>query len=113
MPGICRSSERRCWWTWTSRSCWARPIRVSELNAVDPYNTRRVQGLPPTPIGNPGLASIRAAAAPANVDYRYYVVKPGTCGKHAFSSTDTQFEQDRLRYDAARAQAGGKSPTTC
>jgi uncharacterized YceG family protein len=92
---------------------WSRPLRASELAIDSPFNTRKRTGLPPTPIGNPGLAAIRAAAAPANVDYRYYVVKPGTCGKHAFSSTDTQFEQDRLRYDAARAQAGGKSPTTC
>jgi uncharacterized YceG family protein len=92
---------------------WSRPLRASELAIDSPYNTRKRTGLPPTPIGNPGLAAIRAAAAPAKVDYRYYVVKPGTCGKHAFSSSDVQFEQDRQRYDAARAQAGGKSPTTC
>ncbi len=92
---------------------WLRPLRQSELAIDSPYNTRKRTGLPPTPIGNPGLAAIRAAAKPASVAYRYYVVKPGTCGKHAFSATDTQFEQDRRRYDAARAQAGGKSPTTC
>jgi uncharacterized YceG family protein len=92
---------------------WSRPLRASELAIDSPYNTRKRTGLPPTPIGNPGLAAIRAAAAPAKVDYRYYVVKPGTCGKHAFSSSDAQFERDRQRYDAARAQAGGKSPTTC
>lgn len=92
---------------------WSRPLRASELAIDSPYNTRKRTGLPPTPIGNPGLAAIRAAAAPAKVEYRYYVVRPGTCGKHAFSSSDAQFEQDRRRYDAARAQAGGKSPTTC
>ncbi|MEA2154543.1 MAG: hypothetical protein QOE11_683 [Solirubrobacteraceae bacterium] len=92
---------------------WSRPLRESELAIDSPYNTRRRTGLPPTPIGNPGLAAIRAAAAPAKVGYLYYVVKPGTCGKHAFSSTDAQFQQDRQRYDTARAQAGGKSPTTC
>jgi uncharacterized YceG family protein len=92
---------------------WSRPLRESELAIDSPFNTRKRTGLPPTPIGNPGLAAIRAAAAPANVDYRYYVVKPGTCGRHAFSAGDAQFEQDRQRYDAARAQAGGKSPTTC
>ena len=70
-------------------------------------------GLPPTPIGNPGLASIRAAAAPASVSYRYYVVKPGTCGKHAFSSTYAKFQADSQRYNVARNAAGGKSPTTC
>jgi UPF0755 protein len=92
---------------------WTRPLRQSELAIDSPYNTRKRNGLPPTPIGNPGLAAIRAAAKPANVDYLYYVVKPGTCGEHAFSSTDAKFQQDRARYDAARAQAGGKSPTTC
>ena len=85
----------------------------SELAMDSPYNTRKRAGLPPTPIGNPGLASIRAAAAPANVHFRYFVVKPGTCGEHAFSSTYDQFQQDSARYDAARDEAGGKSPTTC
>ncbi|HUR84746.1 MAG TPA: endolytic transglycosylase MltG [Solirubrobacteraceae bacterium] len=92
---------------------WSRPLRQSELAIDSPYNTRRRTGLPPTPIGNPGIAAIRAAAKPANVNYRYYVVAPGTCGKHAFSATDAEFQRDRERYDAARAQAGGKSPTTC
>ena len=92
---------------------WSRPLRDSELAIDSPYNTRKRSGLPPTPIGNPGLAAIRAAAAPANVDYRYYVVQPGTCGKHAFSATDAEFQRDRERYDAARRQAGGKSPTKC
>jgi uncharacterized YceG family protein len=92
---------------------WSRPLLASELATDSPYNTRTRRGLPPTPIGNPGLAAIRAAAKPANAGYLYYVVKPGTCGKHAFSTTDAQFQRDRQRYDVARAQAGGKSPTTC
>jgi uncharacterized YceG family protein len=92
---------------------WSRPIRQSELDAPSPYNTRRNQGLPPTPIGNPGLASIKAAAHPARKGYLFYVVKPGTCGEHAFSSTDAQFSSDLEKYNAARAKAGGKSPTSC
>ncbi len=92
---------------------WSRPLRASELAIDSPYNTRKRTGLPPTPIGNPGLSAIRAAARPASVSYRYYVVQPGACGKHAFSTTDAEFQQDVQRYDAARAQAGGKSPTTC
>jgi uncharacterized YceG family protein len=92
---------------------WSKPLTDAELKRESPYNTRKRAGLPPTPIGNPGLAAIRAAAAPANVDYRYYVVKPGTCGKHAFSATFAQFQRDQQRYDVARARAGGKSPTTC
>ena len=90
-----------------------RPIRDSELTRDTPYNTRTRKGLPPTPIGNPGLASIRAAANPAKVDYLYFVVKPGTCNRMAFSSTDAQFQKDADRYNAAREANGGKSPTKC
>jgi uncharacterized YceG family protein len=92
---------------------WQRPIRVSELEADTPYNTRKRMGLPPTPIGNPGLASLKAAANPSRRDYLFYVVKPGTCGEHSFASTDAQFAADLRRYNDARAKAGGKSPTNC
>ncbi len=66
---------------------WQRPLTQSQLALDSPYNTRTNAGLPPGPIGNPGLASLQAAARPARVGYLYYVVKPGTCGEHAFSST--------------------------
>jgi UPF0755 protein len=81
---------------------WARPLRVSELERDTPYNTRTRRGLPPTPIGNPGLASLKAAANPANRDYRFFVRKPGKSGEHAFSSTDRQFQRDVARYQASR-----------
>ena len=83
---------------------WQRPIRVSELNADEPYNTRLNRGLPPTPIGNPGLSSLRAAAHPAHKSYLFYVRKPGKSGAHAFSSTDKQFEKDVARYQRSRGQ---------
>jgi uncharacterized YceG family protein len=51
-------------------------LTQSELHSNNPYNTRDRPGLPPTPIGNPGLASLRAAAHPADVDYLYYVRLP-------------------------------------
>ena len=85
----------------------------SELEKDSPYNTRKRAGLPPTPIGNPGLSSIRAAAAPANVKFRYFVVKPGTCGEHVFAATIQEHDRNVARYAGARTQAGGKSPTTC
>ena len=78
-----------------------------------PYNTRLHRGLPPTPIGNPGLASLEAAAHPAKVSYLYYVVKPGTCGQDAFSSTFAQFQHDSALYNNARNADNGRSPTTC
>jgi len=92
---------------------WSSPLTESELALDSPYNTRKSAGLPPGPIGNPGLDSLRAAARPARVGYTYFVVKPGTCGEHAFSSTFEQFTQDRERYQQAREQAGGRSPTDC
>ena len=92
---------------------WNRPLRQSELATSSPYNTRTNPGLPPGPIGNPGLASIKAAARPAKSNYLFYVVKPGTCGEHSFSSTDAQFQEDVARYNAARERRGGKSPTNC
>jgi UPF0755 protein len=92
---------------------WTEPLKQSQLTTDSPYNTRTRAGLPPTPIGNPGLASLRAAARPARVPYLYYVVKPGTCGQHSFSATYEQFQQDQEKYNQARNAAGGKSPTTC
>jgi UPF0755 protein len=92
---------------------WSRPLKQSELNLSSDYNTRKVQGLPPTPIGNPGLASLQAAADPANVGYLFYVVKPCGNGAHAFSSTDAKFQKDVAAYDKARAKRGGKDPSKC
>jgi len=92
---------------------WTHPLRVSQLDSKSPYNTGKRLGLPPTPIGNPGLASLRAAVAPAHVSYLYYVVKPCGNGAHAFSSTAAQFERDVSRYNAARARNHGNSPAKC
>ena len=93
-------------------SNWTEPLVQSELERDSPYNTRLNRGLPPTPIGNPGLASIKAAADPARSRFIFYVAKPGTCG-HAFSRTDAEFAADVQRYNAARNAKGGKSPTEC
>ena len=92
---------------------WKRPLRVSELQNPSPYNTRVHPGLPPGPIGNPGLASIKAAAHPARTGFLFYVVKPGTCGKHNFAKTDAEFQGYVNQYNRAREKNGGKSPTTC
>jgi hypothetical protein len=84
----------------------------SELNADTPYNTRINGGLPPTPIANPGLASMEAAANPADSDAYYFVVKPGTCGEHFFTEDSAEFDQAAAEYQAA-LQAEGGSPTEC
>jgi UPF0755 protein len=92
---------------------WSRPLKQSELTKDSPFNTRTRQGLPPTPIGSPGLASIQAALAPAKVNYLFYVVKPCGNGAHAFSSTDAQFTKDVQAYNRKRDQLGGKDPSHC
>jgi UPF0755 protein len=92
---------------------WSKALRESELNIDSDYNTRRRLGLPPTPIGNPGLASIQAAADPARARYIFYVVKPCGNGAHAFSSTDAQFQKDVAAYNRARDKRGGKDPSHC
>jgi cell division protein YceG involved in septum cleavage len=89
------------------------PLSEPELAVDSPYNTRLNSGLPPGPISSAGLASLEAAARPAQVDYLYYVFKPGTCGEHAFSSSYAEFEQNVARYESAREAAGGESPDSC
>jgi len=66
-------------------------LRVSELNNPTPYNTRIYAGLPPTPIANPGLASIQAAAHPAHVNYLYFVRKPDKI-HHFFTASFREFQ---------------------
>lgn len=56
-----------------------------DLSVDSPYNTYRNNGLPPGPISNPGMDSIKAAIHPAKVDYLYYVAKPD--GSHIFTRT--------------------------
>jgi uncharacterized YceG family protein len=92
---------------------YTKPLTNSQLAASSPYNTRLNKGLPPTPISNPGLAAIQAAAHPAQSNYLYFVVKPCGNGASAFSSSYTQFQADSARYQQARAAKGGRSPTKC
>jgi UPF0755 protein len=66
------------------------PLRQSQLDSSNPYNTRRFAGLTPTPIANPGLASIQAAAHPAKVDYLFFVRKPDKI-HHFFTASEQEF----------------------
>jgi peptidoglycan lytic transglycosylase G len=65
-------------------------LTKAALASDSPYNSRRFPGLPPTPIANPGLASLQAAAHPARVDYLFYVRVPGT-EKHFFTASESEF----------------------
>lgn len=62
-------------------------IYKSDLESTSSYNTYRHAGLPPGPIANPGLQSLRATLEPAQADYLFFVAKPGGGGAHQFSTT--------------------------
>ncbi len=68
------------------RGLWKGRLLKRHLGIDDPYNTYMYFGLPPTPICNPGLSSLKAALNPAPVDYLYFVADPKT-KKHLFSTT--------------------------
>jgi UPF0755 protein len=72
-------------------------LTKSELASSSPYNTRNRLGLPPTPISNPGLASIQAAAHPARVGYLYYVRKPDGV-HHFFTASAAEFDRKKCEY---------------
>ncbi len=66
---------------------WTTPT-APELRLVSPFNSRTHRGLPPTPICNPGLASLEAAAHPAKVSYLYFYAIPGNKAGKMFFATD-------------------------
>jgi peptidoglycan lytic transglycosylase G len=92
---------------------WSSPLKVSELQNPSPYNTRVHSGLPPGPIGSPGLDSIKAAARPARTDYLFYVAVICGEGKHRFAETDAEFQRYVAEYEAERERRGGEAPTHC
>jgi len=85
-------------------------LTEAQLHIDSPYNTRIHTGLPPTPISNPGAASIEAAAHPAKVSYLYYVAGADGCGEQVFSNTQAQFEIDVAAYKNAVEKNGGHPP---
>lgn len=81
-----------------------RGLRRSELDAETPYNTYRIDGLPPTPIANPGRAAINAALNPDETDYLYFVADGS--GGHAFSRTLEEHNAAVSRWREIEAQRG-------
>ncbi|HEY1425544.1 MAG TPA: endolytic transglycosylase MltG [Caulobacteraceae bacterium] len=73
-----------------------------ELESATPYNTYRIAALPPTPIGNPGRASLAAALDPPRTDELYFVAN-GT-GGHSFSATLAQHQQNVTRWRAVETE---------
>jgi uncharacterized YceG family protein len=72
-------------------------LRQSQLASDSPYNTRRFPGLPPTPIANPGLASMRAAADPRRTKYLFFVRKPDKV-HHFFTASESEFFRKACEY---------------
>jgi UPF0755 protein len=85
---------------------WNGNLTKADLAMDSPYNTYRVQGLPPSPIASPGLASLLAASDPATVPYLYFVSRND--GSHVFATTlaehNRNVEQWQRRYFRERAR---------
>jgi len=75
-------------------------LSLEDLQFKSPYNTYRHRGLPPGPIGNPGLPSIKAAAYPQETDYLFFVVRPD--GTHVFSEDFEAHKKAKWRQKRKR-----------
>jgi len=73
-------------------------IHKSDLSSKNSYNTYMHDGLPPGPIANPGIASLKAALHPAETDYLYFVAKADGTGSHQFSAKLMEHEKAVLAY---------------
>jgi UPF0755 protein len=83
-------------------------VLYKDLTIDSPYNTYMHAGLPPGPIASPGAASIRAALAPANVPYLYFVAAPD--GHHEFRTSLAAHEQAKRAIKAEKAGGSSTKP---
>ncbi len=82
-----------------------RGLRQSELRKVTPWNTYVIKGLPPTPIANPGFASLEAAANPETTDDLFFVADGS--GGHAFSATLEEHNRNVAKWRKAQSEQSG------
>jgi len=88
---------------------WRGAIHQSELKLDTPYNTYVHAGLPPGPVANPGLKSLRAAMTPARTNYLYFVAAGANPqGRSLFASTEEEHEHNVAGYRQAMKKAGGR-----
>jgi UPF0755 protein len=88
---------------------WRGVIHESDLKRNTPYNTYLHAGLPPGPVANPGLRSLRAAMAPAKTDYLYFVAAGADPqGGSLFASNSKDHARNVASYRNAMKKAGGR-----
>ena len=75
---------------------WPKALTRDNLRQQSPFNTYLNVGLPPAPIANPGLASLKAAMNPAETDYLYYV--SDSSGYNHYGSTLAEHEANIVKY---------------
>jgi|SRR5581483_501464 len=75
---------------------WKKELNADDLNINSPYNTKLNTGLPPTPISNPGLSALAAAASPAKTNYLYYL--SDKYGHNHYEVTYDQHQADIQKY---------------
>ncbi len=73
------NSPQHTWWT--------NPLRLDDFKRPSPYNSYLNDGLPPSPIDNPGAEALLAVASPAESDYTYFSARCDGSGLHAFAAT--------------------------
>ncbi len=87
---ICKEGSVEC------EDWWPRPITSTDLKLDSPYNTYMYPGLPPTPISNPGISSLKAVAFPENTDYWFYLHDPD--GNIHYAKTLAEHNQNIVNY---------------
>ncbi len=90
---------------------WWPTLGDAELSLDTPYNTYIYPGLPPSPISNPGVASIQAVANPADVDFQYFVALNDGTGGHAFAVTYEEHQQNVCTYNPPACEGAGLPPS--
>ncbi|MDB5615574.1 MAG: mltG [Devosia sp.] len=88
------------------QSTLGRGLRRSEIDAQTPYNTYQIDGLPPTPIANPGIDALKAVANPDTHDYLYFVAKGASPSEgHVFAETYAEHQKNVAQYRRITAEA--------
>ena len=94
------------------QSTLERGLRRSEIEERTAYNTYQIDGLPPTPIANPGIEALRAVANPDSHNYLYFVAKGASPRDgHVFAETYAEHQQNVARYREIEREAAEQAAT--